>query len=102
MGRISRLPITTAERLRPRHRPCSRTARSSGSYAKRSRLLKDGAIIASNTSTLPISSLAKSSRIRQVHRIHFFSPVEKMMLVEVIVGKNTGDLALAPRWITCA
>ena len=27
--------------------------------------------------------------------IHFFSPVEKMMLVEIIVGKNTGDVALA-------
>jgi len=34
--------------------------------------------------------------------IHFFSPVEKMMLVEIIVGKNTGDVALATALDTCA
>jgi 3-hydroxyacyl-CoA dehydrogenase / enoyl-CoA hydratase / 3-hydroxybutyryl-CoA epimerase len=53
-------------------------------------------IFASNTSTLPITSLAEnSSRPEQFIGIHFFSPVDKMLLVEVIVGKKTGDKALA-------
>ena len=53
-------------------------------------------IFASNTSTLPISGLAASSgRPKQFIGIHFFSPVEKMMLVEIIMGKETGDDALA-------
>ena len=51
---------------------------------------------ASNTSTLPINSLAEEFKDQgKFIGIHFFSPVEKMMLVEIIVGKNTGDLALA-------
>ena len=59
-------------------------------------LLKDGAIFASNTSTLPINSLAEEFKDQSKFiGIHFFSPVEKMMLVEIIVGKNTGDVALA-------
>lgn len=59
-------------------------------------VLPEGAVFASNTSTLPISGLAKNSR-RPVDFIgvHFFSPVEKMMLTEVILGKETGDKALA-------
>src|SRR5205085_8527087 len=45
---------------------------------------------------LPISSLAESSkRPGQFIGIHFFSPVERMMLVEIILGKKTGDVALA-------
>ena len=53
-------------------------------------------IFASNTSTLPISSLAEnSSRPDQFIGIHFFSPVEKMLLVEIIMGEKTGDKALA-------
>ncbi|MDP7152215.1 MAG: 3-hydroxyacyl-CoA dehydrogenase NAD-binding domain-containing protein [Paracoccaceae bacterium] len=53
-------------------------------------------IFASNTSTLPISELAKASkRPEQFIGIHFFSPVEKMMLVEIIKGKETGDRAVA-------
>ncbi len=53
-------------------------------------------IFATNTSTLPITSLAENfSRQADFIGIHFFSPVERMMLVEVIVGKNTGDRALA-------
>jgi 3-hydroxyacyl-CoA dehydrogenase/enoyl-CoA hydratase/3-hydroxybutyryl-CoA epimerase len=65
-------------------------------YAKAQPMLKDGAIFASNTSTLPINSLAEEFKDQgKFIGIHFFSPVEKMMLVEVIVGKNTGDLALA-------
>ncbi|MET0747762.1 MAG: 3-hydroxyacyl-CoA dehydrogenase NAD-binding domain-containing protein, partial [Rhizobium sp.] len=59
-------------------------------------MLKPGAVFASNTSTLPISGLATASeRPADFIGIHFFSPVEKMMLTEVIVGKQTGDRALA-------
>lgn len=53
-------------------------------------------IFATNTSTLPISDLAKASqRPAQFIGIHFFSPVDKMMLVEIIRGKETGDVAVA-------
>ena len=53
-------------------------------------------IFATNTSTLPISALAKASaRPEQFIGIHFFSPVDKMMLVEIIKGKQTGDRAVA-------
>lgn len=53
-------------------------------------------IFATNTSTLPISGLAKASRDpAQFIGIHFFSPVDKMMLVEIIRGKATGDRAVA-------
>lgn len=58
--------------------------------------IRPDCIVASNTSTLPISGLAKHSKhADQFIGIHFFSPVEKMMLVEVILGKETGDKALA-------
>jgi 3-hydroxyacyl-CoA dehydrogenase/enoyl-CoA hydratase/3-hydroxybutyryl-CoA epimerase len=58
--------------------------------------IRPDCIFASNTSTLPISGLAKSSaRAAQFIGIHFFSPVEKMMLVEIIKGRDTGDAALA-------
>lgn len=53
-------------------------------------------IFATNTSTLPISGLARaSSRPDQYIGIHFFSPVDKMALVEIIRGKATGDRAVA-------
>jgi 3-hydroxyacyl-CoA dehydrogenase/enoyl-CoA hydratase/3-hydroxybutyryl-CoA epimerase len=53
-------------------------------------------IFATNTSTLPISALAKASaRPANFIGIHFFSPVDKMMLVEIIRGKQTGDRAVA-------
>ena len=65
-------------------------------YAKAQPLLKEGAIFATNTSTLPINSLAEEWKDQSKFiGIHFFSPVEKMMLSEIIVGKNTGDAALA-------
>lgn len=55
-----------------------------------------GCIIASNTSTLPISGLARHvADPARFIGIHFFSPVEKMMLVEIIRGRETGDRALA-------
>ena len=53
-------------------------------------------IFATNTSTLPITDLAKASdRPEQFIGIHFFSPVDKMALVEIIKGKETGDRAVA-------
>ncbi|TDK35224.1 FAD-dependent oxidoreductase [Rhizobium deserti] len=53
-------------------------------------------IFASNTSTLPITGLAENSRRPdQFIGVHFFSPVEKMMLTEVILGKQSGDRAIA-------
>ncbi|WP_026613324.1 FAD-dependent oxidoreductase [Ensifer aridi] len=59
-------------------------------------VIAEDAIFASNTSTLPITGLATNSkRPEQFIGIHFFSPVEKMMLTEVILGKETGDHALA-------
>ncbi len=54
------------------------------------------AIFATNTSTLPIGDLAKaSSRPEQFIGIHFFSPVDKMLLVEIIKGRQTGPRAVA-------
>jgi 3-hydroxyacyl-CoA dehydrogenase/enoyl-CoA hydratase/3-hydroxybutyryl-CoA epimerase len=59
-------------------------------------VIPDDCIFASNTSTLPITELAKAStRADQFIGIHFFSPVEKMLLVEIIKGKETGDRAVA-------
>jgi 3-hydroxyacyl-CoA dehydrogenase/enoyl-CoA hydratase/3-hydroxybutyryl-CoA epimerase len=53
-------------------------------------------IFGSNTSTLPITKLAKAwSRPENFIGIHFFSPVEKMPLVEIILGKETGPAAIA-------
>jgi 3-hydroxyacyl-CoA dehydrogenase/enoyl-CoA hydratase/3-hydroxybutyryl-CoA epimerase len=56
----------------------------------------DKVTFGSNTSTLPITSLAQEfNDPKRFIGVHFFSPVEKMMLVEVILGKETGDAALA-------
>ena len=64
--------------------------------AKAEAVIGEGVVFGSNTSTLPISSLAQASkRPAQFVGVHFFSPVERMMLVEVIRGKETGDKALA-------
>jgi 3-hydroxyacyl-CoA dehydrogenase/enoyl-CoA hydratase/3-hydroxybutyryl-CoA epimerase len=64
--------------------------------ARAEAVLGDDAIFATNTSTLPISDLAKASaRSGQFIGIHFFSPVEKMALVEIIKGYKTGERAVA-------
>ncbi|WP_297932857.1 3-hydroxyacyl-CoA dehydrogenase NAD-binding domain-containing protein [uncultured Brevundimonas sp.] len=58
--------------------------------------LVEGAIFGSNTSTLPITGLAEASvRPEDFIGIHFFSPVDKMMLVEIILGEKTGPAAIA-------
>jgi len=54
------------------------------------------AILGSNTSTLPITVLSEGvDRPNDFIGIHFFSPVDKMPLVEIVRGRNTGDEALA-------
>ena len=59
-------------------------------------MLAEGGFFASNTSTLPISGLAQaSSRPEKFIGIHFFSPVDKMKLVEIIRGKQTDDETVA-------
>ncbi len=55
-----------------------------------------GVVFASNTSTLPITGLAQASvRPANFLGLHFFSPVDKMPLVEIIVGGQTSDETLA-------
>jgi 3-hydroxyacyl-CoA dehydrogenase / enoyl-CoA hydratase / 3-hydroxybutyryl-CoA epimerase len=64
--------------------------------AKAEAVIPATAIFATNTSTLPITELAKAStRPEQFIGIHFFSPVDKMLLVEIIKGAQTGDRAVA-------
>lgn len=59
-------------------------------------IVGEDCIFATNTSTLPITTLSEASvRPEQFIGIHFFSPVDKMMLVEIIKGKATGDRAVA-------
>jgi 3-hydroxyacyl-CoA dehydrogenase/enoyl-CoA hydratase/3-hydroxybutyryl-CoA epimerase len=68
----------------------------SETYAKAQAAMGDKVIFGSNTSTLPITSLAADFKDpSRFIGIHFFSPVERMMLVEIIVGRDTGDAALA-------
>ena len=59
-------------------------------------VISERTIFASNTSTLPITGLAEASRRpADFIGIHFFSPVDRMGLVEIIMGKQTGTRALA-------
>jgi len=58
--------------------------------------LAAGGVFASNTSTLPITGLAKASQHpERFIGIHFFSPVDRMPLVEIIRGRETGSEAVA-------
>jgi 3-hydroxyacyl-CoA dehydrogenase/enoyl-CoA hydratase/3-hydroxybutyryl-CoA epimerase len=59
-------------------------------------MLAEGGFFASNTSTLPIAGLAQASaHPSKFVGIHFFSPVDKMKLVEIIRGKDTDDETIA-------
>jgi 3-hydroxyacyl-CoA dehydrogenase/enoyl-CoA hydratase/3-hydroxybutyryl-CoA epimerase len=64
--------------------------------AKTEAVVPESCIFASNTSTLPITGLAKASeRPEQFIGLHFFSPVDKMPLVEIILGEKTNEEAIA-------
>jgi 3-hydroxyacyl-CoA dehydrogenase/enoyl-CoA hydratase/3-hydroxybutyryl-CoA epimerase len=64
--------------------------------AKTEAVIPDNAIFASNTSTLPITGLAEASkRPESFIGLHFFSPVDKMPLVELIKGEMSSDEAVA-------
>src|SRR5947209_7087876 len=64
--------------------------------AKAQAVIGDKVVFGSNTSTLPITSLAAESKDpKNFIGVHFFSPVDKMMLVEIIMGEKTADPALA-------
>ncbi|WES64073.1 3-hydroxyacyl-CoA dehydrogenase NAD-binding domain-containing protein [Microbacter sp. GSS18] len=59
-------------------------------------IVEPDAVLGSNTSTLPITELAEGvTRTPDFIGIHFFSPVDKMPLVEIVRGKNTSDEVLA-------
>jgi 3-hydroxyacyl-CoA dehydrogenase/enoyl-CoA hydratase/3-hydroxybutyryl-CoA epimerase/3-hydroxyacyl-CoA dehydrogenase/enoyl-CoA hydratase/3-hydroxybutyryl-CoA epimerase/enoyl-CoA isomerase len=65
-------------------------------FARIEPLMRDDAILASNTSTIPISKLAEGlERPERFCGLHFFNPVRQMPLVEVIRGKKTSDSTLA-------
>jgi 3-hydroxyacyl-CoA dehydrogenase/enoyl-CoA hydratase/3-hydroxybutyryl-CoA epimerase len=58
--------------------------------------LNETGVFASNTSTIPITGLAKNAKNgKDFIGIHFFSPVDKMQLVEIIKGDETSDYAVA-------
>jgi 3-hydroxyacyl-CoA dehydrogenase/enoyl-CoA hydratase/3-hydroxybutyryl-CoA epimerase len=65
-------------------------------YSEVEPVVAGDALLCSNTSTLPISDLAQGvSRPQDFIGLHFFSPVDKMPLVEIIRGEQTSDAALA-------
>ena len=65
-------------------------------FARLEPLMRDDAILASNTSTIPITDLAVGlSHPERFCGIHFFNPVRRMKLVEVIRGKKTSDQTVA-------
>jgi 3-hydroxyacyl-CoA dehydrogenase/enoyl-CoA hydratase/3-hydroxybutyryl-CoA epimerase len=65
-------------------------------FAEIASVVEPDALLCSNTSTLPITGLAEGvDRPDDFVGMHFFSPVDKMPLVELIVGEKTSDVALA-------
>jgi 3-hydroxyacyl-CoA dehydrogenase / enoyl-CoA hydratase / 3-hydroxybutyryl-CoA epimerase len=65
-------------------------------FAEVAKVVAPDALLCSNTSTLPITELAKGAdRAGDFIGLHFFSPVDKMPLVEIIRGERTSDAALA-------
>jgi 3-hydroxyacyl-CoA dehydrogenase/enoyl-CoA hydratase/3-hydroxybutyryl-CoA epimerase len=65
-------------------------------YAEIEPYLAWDALLASNTSTLPVTGLAEAvTRPADFIGMHFFSPVDKMPLLEIVVGEQTSDAAIA-------
>src|SRR5262249_32633231 len=91
------LGLRRAQGLQPRRRGSVRGSQDQGRrYRGGGSRDRGGAVFGSNTSTQPITSLAEMSRRPgNFIGIHFFSPVERIMLVEVILGKQTSEMALA-------
>ena len=72
------------------------TAIKADTTRKAEAVIPASAVFATNTSTLPITQLAQTSkRPEQFIGIHFFSPVDRMGLVEIILGKRTSPVTLA-------
>ena len=71
-------------------------AAKTSTYKQLEPLLRPDAILASNTSTISITRMAQSlSKPERFAGLHFFNPVEKMPLVEVIRGEKTSDATIA-------
>ncbi|MEV8094099.1 3-hydroxyacyl-CoA dehydrogenase family protein [Kitasatospora sp. NPDC085879] len=67
-----------------------------GVFRELDKIAKDGAVLASNTSAIPITRIAAAtSRPESVVGVHFFSPVPLMRLVELVRGYKTSDATLA-------
>ncbi|MFQ5633578.1 MAG: 3-hydroxyacyl-CoA dehydrogenase NAD-binding domain-containing protein, partial [bacterium] len=65
-------------------------------FAEVDRIVPEHAVIASNTSSLPVTEMAKATkRPEKVAGLHFFNPVHKMPLVEVICGEKSSDETVA-------
>ncbi len=65
-------------------------------YAEVEPLLAEDALLGSNTSTLPVTGLAEGvTRPQDFIGLHFFSPVDKMPLLEIVAGEKTSDAAIA-------
>jgi 3-hydroxyacyl-CoA dehydrogenase/enoyl-CoA hydratase/3-hydroxybutyryl-CoA epimerase/3-hydroxyacyl-CoA dehydrogenase/enoyl-CoA hydratase/3-hydroxybutyryl-CoA epimerase/enoyl-CoA isomerase len=65
-------------------------------YGSLERILRPGTLLASNTSTISITRMAKSVAHPELFAgMHFFNPVDRMQLVEVIRGEKTGDVTVA-------
>ena len=65
-------------------------------YGEIEHLVAPDAVLGSNTSSLPITGLAEAvARAEDFIGLHFFSPVDKMPLLEIIAGKRTSDATMA-------
>jgi 3-hydroxyacyl-CoA dehydrogenase/enoyl-CoA hydratase/3-hydroxybutyryl-CoA epimerase len=65
-------------------------------FGRIEQVVADDALLGSNTSTLPITGLAKAvTRPADFIGLHFFSPVDKMPLLEIVVGDQTSDATIA-------
>jgi 3-hydroxyacyl-CoA dehydrogenase / enoyl-CoA hydratase / 3-hydroxybutyryl-CoA epimerase len=84
-------------RLRPRHRGRVRVDRAQAPvFGETEPVVAPDALLCSNTSTLPITELAEGvQRAEDFIGLHFFSPVDKMPLVEIIRGERTSDATVA-------
>jgi 3-hydroxyacyl-CoA dehydrogenase len=67
-------------------------------FAQLDRLCKPDCVLATNTSSLPVTEIAKATvRPSRVVGMHFFNLVKKMPLVEIVRGEASDDVSLAPR-----